>query len=383
MMQLLSDNSPLGDRSPFTMITDTRDAQKVIYPLENILTIAVCSVLAGAEGWEDMESFGRSKQSVLGRFLDLSAGVPKHDVYRRVLNTIPPSVFNEVFIAWTRSRLGSALLGHIAIDGKSVRGSGNTALEQSPLHMVSAWACEHSMVFAQITTDEKSNEITAIPKLLHCLPLKGSLVSTDAMGCQYKIANTIRAGGGSYLFGLKGNQAGLYDDVDTYVCDARQYDFSTLPHAHATTHEKNRGRIETRTARVITDINWLRERHKNWPHIQSLIVIERTRQSPSDTAPQQEVHYYISDRHATPESWLRSIRNHWQVENTLHWTLDVSFAEDACQIHNPIGAENLAILRHLALNILKRDTTRKASIKRKKKLAGWDDEALIDFLKQL
>lgn len=369
--------------SPLLSLPDPRDPRRITHPLENILTIAVCAAMAGAEGWEDFESFGKAKRGLFSQFLDLRAGIPGHDVYRRVFNKIKPSAFRGAFLAWTTSILGKRLLGQIAIDGKCVRGSGNKEDDRSPLHMVSAWACEHNMVFAQVPTREKSNEITAIPELLKVLPLTGSLVSIDAMGCQFEIANQIIASGGSFLFALKGNQGSLHQDIRELIEDARSRDFCDLAHDYSCTDEKNRGRQETRTVRTFTDVTWLNERHKNWPHIQSIIVIDRIRKKKGDAHPHRETFYYISDKKTSARQWLTHIRDHWQVENSQHWILDVVFSEDDCQINDPIGAENFALLRHVALNVLKKDTTKKASIRKKRKIAGWDDSALIDFLKQV
>lgn len=369
--------------SAFYSLPDPRDSRRVTYPLENILTIAICATMAGSEGWEDFERFGEAKRGVFATFLDMSAGVPKHDVYRRVFNALDPSTFQEVFLKWTRSILAKKLLGQIAIDGKCMRGSGDTDSGQSPLHMVSAWACDHSMIFSQVVTDEKSNEITAIPELLKTIPLKDTLVSIDAMGCQYAIAEDIIDGEGHYIFSLKGNQGTLHKDIKSYIEDARSDGFSSLPHDSATTREKNRGRQETRTVRIFTDIEWLRERHENWQHIQSAIVIERIRQTKNDSNPHRESFYYISNKIMDADKWLVAIRNHWQVENSLHWVLDVTFSEDSSQVHNRNGAENLSILRRIALNILKKDTTHKVSIRAKRKITGWSDKAMIDFLKQM
>lgn len=367
--------------SIFGNIPDPRDPRRITYPLENILTIAVCAVIAGCDGWEEFEDFGEAKEEIFSSFLDMSAGPPKHDVYRRVFNGIHPESFQNIFLTWTKSILGEKLMGQVAIDGKCMRGSGNKIDERSPLHMVSAWACDHSIVFSQRTIDEKSNEITAIPKILDGIPLVNTLVSIDAMGCQYEIAEKIIAGDGSYLFSLKGNQGNLHKDIREYVEDARTRDYTDMPHESATTEEKNRGRKEVRTVRVLSDIEWLEGRHKNWGHIQTVLMIERTRGTSSNS--EQEIFYYISNKKMTPQEWLVAIRKHWQVENNLHWVLDVTFSEDASHIHNVNGAENISILRRIALNILKNDTTQKASIRRKRKIAGWRDKALIEFLKQM
>lgn len=369
--------------SPFTAITDPREASKVLHPLETVLTIAICSIMAGGDGWEDMEHFGHCKQKVLSRFIDLSAGVPKHDVYRRLLCRIDPEAFRSAFLVWVRSKIGTLLMKHVAIDGKTLRGSGNTMTGENPLHMVSAWASEHRMVIGQVVTLEKSNEITAIPLLLRSIPLVGTLITTDAMGCQWAIADQICDGKGDYCFCLKGNQSGLHDDIREMYEEARAHGFAALPHDVLTTKEKNRGRHETRTVRVVTDVSWLVERHPKWAHIRSYCIVERIRQCPGDKDPHREIHFYISSTTGSAEYFGTIIRNHWHIENTLHWTLDMTFNEDASQINDRRGAENIAILRHLALSILKRDTTQKASIKKKRKMAGWSDDVLINFLAQI
>lgn len=371
--------------SPFTAIPDPREARKVVYPLENILTITICAVMAGAEGWEEIEYFGRCKQDVLGQFLDLSAGIPKHDVYRRLLCRIDPVVFKSAFVAWARSRVGERLVKHIAIDGKTLRHSGSASQDLKPLHMVSAWASEERLVLSQTTTAEKSNEITAIPLILEHLPLTGATVTIDAMGCQRTIAEQIRSKGGHYLFCLKGNQSSLHADLKSYYLDARERGFADMAHEAHTTREKNRNRHETRTLRRLTDCTWLSLRHPDWPDLRSVYIMERIRRIPAEDEPHREVHFYISsmDASAPLAEVMHTIRSHWHVENSLHWTLDVVFREDDCPINDRWGAENLATLRHLALSILKSDTTRKTSVKRKRKLVGWDDRALIDFMAQI
>ena len=371
--------------SPFATIPDPREARKILYPLENVLTITICAVMAGAEGWEEIEYFGHCKQAVLSQFLDLSAGIPKHDVYRRLLCRIDPVAFKSAFVEWARSRIGRRLINHIAIDGKTLRHSGVPSRDLKPLHMVSAWASEERLVLGQTTTEAKSNEITAIPDLLEHLPLNGATVTIDAMGCQRAIAEQILARGGQYLFCLKGNQSSLHDDLRSYYLDARERGFTDMPHDALTKREKNRNRYETRTIRRLKDCAWLAQAHPGWPSLRSVYIMERIRRMPDDDDPHREVHYYISslDPMTPLEDVMRLIRNHWHVENSLHWTLDVVFREDECPINDRWGAENLATLRHLALSILKSDTTRKTSVKRKRKLVGWEDQALIDFMAQI
>jgi len=360
----------------FNIIRDTREGPATKHRLHDILVLSICSVICGAEHWTHMEEFGKSNEEWFRSFLELPHGIPSHDTFGRVFASLDPDAFESAFRDWVRAVAGESSGKHIAIDGKTVRRSFDRASEAKAIHMVSAWVRENSACFGQIKVNEKSNEITAIPELLKHLCLKGATVTIDAMGCQRKIAAQIVDQGGDYVFGLKGNQGTLLDDVKRFMDDALAREAEGIDR-HETV-EKGHGRVEKRTTHVCTDVAWLHRRHE-WEGLGSMVVVdsERTIQGQK----QEERRYFISShRGARAQQLGEVIRSHWQVENGLHWMLDVNFGEDSCRVRVANAAENFSRVRRIALMLLKQEKSVKVGIKGKRLKAGWDRGYLLKIL---
>lgn len=361
----------------FSGLEDDREAGKVLHPVPEILLVTLCGVIGGAEGWEDIEDYGASKLKVLREVLPFAHGIPSDDTLRRFFRGVDPVAFREIFVAFVRELLPQAAERLIAVDGKTSRRSYDGTAKA--LHLVSAFATEARMVLAQTATAEKSNEITAIPELLKLLDLRGAIpafagTSIDAMGCQREIAQQIIDGGGHYLLGLKGNQGILHKDVELFFAKPPE---GAPVLAHEET-DKGHGRIEIRRCDVTSDIEWLKETH-SWPGLQSIVRITATRIIGNKTT--TDVRYYLSDDTPDPARVLANTRSHWAIENTLHWTLDMSFGEDACRIRKDNAPLAIATIRHVALNFLQAAKLPRESVKRLRKKAGWDDAILKRILK--
>lgn len=359
----------------FADMPDPRVERTKLHKLEDILAITICAVICGAEGWTEIELFGRSKYLWLKTFLDLPNGIPSHDTFARVISSIRPDDFERRFQKWTQAIAENTSEKVIAIDGKTLRRSFDHANAKAAIHMVSAWACENKMVFGQIATDEKSNEITAIPKLLEMLVLEGSVVTIDAMGCQKKIAETIQASGGDYIFSLKGNHGTLHDEVKLFLDDAIAND-SHEDYHHTT--DGGHGRVEIRKIWYSENVHWMRDRQQ-WPGLSCVAAVQSQRTVGGKTSTERR--YFLSSlSDIDAETIGRMIRRHWGVENKLHWTLDVSFGEDDCRIRKNCGAENFSRLRRIALNLLKQEKTAKCGMKAKQHKAGWDEQYMLKVL---
>jgi predicted transposase YbfD/YdcC len=319
-----------------------------------------------------VEDFGLAKEPFLKKYLPFENGIPSDDTYRRFFRAIDPKNFQSKFIEWVES-LGVIDKNIIAIDGKTSRRSFDN--DKKPLHLISAFASEARIVLAQKKVNTKTNEITEIPELLSWLDLKGSIVTIDAMGCQKQIANQIIEQGGNYLLSLKGNQGQLCDDVSTYFEDKNIAKNKTVKSFQ--TIEKGHGRIETRHCFVTEDIHWL-ESLKNWKGLKSIIMIESTIEEKGIKT--TETRFYISSLEADPKKTLSTIRSHWGIENGLHWILDMSFGEDQNRIRKGNAPENMAVMRHCALNMLQKYKGKRQSIKGLRKLTGWKDEVLKGIL---
>jgi predicted transposase YbfD/YdcC len=311
-----------------------------------------------------------AKEPFLRGFLRLEHGLPSHDTFSRLFRLLDPEQFRTVFQRFM-ARFAETIQGVVAIDGKVLRRSFDRASGKSALHMVSAWGCEQRMVLAQIATDAKSNEITAVPKLLEMLSLKGTIVTVDALNCQREIAQKIVDRGGDYALALKGNQGTLHDDVVTYFNDPASKTVAAEPEV-----DGDHGRIETRTATVSTDIKWLQDNHQ-WPGLAAIAKVDRTRETKTKTT--SETAYYLLSSALAPERCNEVVRSHWGVENRLHWRLDVTMNEDQDRTRLDNGPHNLAVLRHMALNVMQKDTT-KGSLRGKFMRAGWDDRYLTRLL---
>ncbi len=351
-------------------LEDPRTGNAGLHYFHDLLMIALCTVLCGRQGAVDIALSTAATQPFLRGFLKLRHGVPSHDTFSRPFRFLDPVQFRAAFQRFMAS-FSERVQGVVAIDGKVLRRSFDRASGKSPLHMVSAWGCEQRLGLAQIATDAKSNEITAVPKLLEMLSLKGTIVTVDALNCQRDIARQIVAHGGDYVLALKGNQGPLPDHVVRFL-DAPESKAVTAEPAVDADH----GRIETRTATVSTDIGWLREAH-HWPGLTAIGKVVRIRETPAKTTT-ETAHYLISTA-LSSERFNEVVRFHWGVENRLHWRLDVVMNEDQARNRLGNGPHNLAVLRHMALNVMQKDAT-KGSFRGKLERTGWDDAYLSRIL---
>jgi predicted transposase YbfD/YdcC len=351
-------------------LDDPRTGNAALHDFNELLVIALCSVLSGGQGAVDMGLYARAKEPYLRGFLKLSNGLPSHDTFSRLFRRLDPEQFRAAFQRFM-TKFSGHCQGVVAIDGKVLRRSFDRASSKSALHMVSAWGCEQRLVLAQIATDAKSNEITAVPKLLAMLSLKGAIVTTDALNCQRAVAQQIVDQGGDYALALKGNQATLHDDVRLFLDDPACKVSTTEP-----TVEADHGRIETRTAMVSSDIDWL-QKHHQWPGLAAIGKVVRIREAPDKTS--TETAYYLLSKALSAERFNEVVRQHWGIENRLHWRLDVVMNEDQDRTRLGNGPHNLAVLRHMAINAMQRDTT-KGSLRGKFKRAGWDNAYLTSLL---
>lgn len=358
----------------FRKLPDPRVRRTRRHALVDILVITLCAAICGADDWVAIARFGRAKRKWFREFLTLRHGIPSHDTFGRVFAALDPEAFKAAFLAWAQT-LAELLPGDvIAIDGKTLRRTFDTAGEKAAIHMVSAWATAQGLCLGQIKTEAKSNEITAIPKLLEVLALAGRVVTIDAMGCQTAIARTIHAQGGDYVLSLKGNQTRLHEDIRLFFADARAHAFQGLPHTTAETVDGDHGRIEVRRAWATEDLAWLAGRHR-WPGLRSVVSVEATRTIGDHTT--RETRFFISSLAPDAAHLARIVRSHWAIENSLHWVLDVAMNQDQTRIRTGHAPENLAILHHIALNLLKQDRTEKLGIKNKRLAAGWDHDYLL------
>ena len=351
-------------------LEDPRTGNAGLHDFHELLMIALCTVLCGGQGAVDMALFAKAKEPYLRSFLKLANGVPSHDTLSRLFRQLDPAQFGAAFQRFMAG-FAEQCQGVVAIDGKVLRRSFDRASDKSALHMVSAWGCEQRMVLAQIATDAKSNEITAVPALLRMLSLKGTIVTTDALNCQRVIAQQIVDQGGDYALALKGNQGMLHDDVVRFLDDPAS-NVTTAP----PTVDADHGRIETRTATVSTQIGWLQDDHR-WPGLKAIGKVERIRETAAKTT--TETAYYLLSTALSPDRFNEVVRSHWGIENRLHWRLDVVMNEDQDRTRLGNGPNNLAVLRHMALNVMQKDAT-KGSLRGKFKRAGWDDTYLTNLL---
>lgn len=363
----------------FASLPEPRLPRRRVHRLVDILTIALCAVLVGADDFVGIALFGREKRAWLKTFLELPGGIPSHDTFGRVFAALDPAAFSTCFVNWVQA-VAPGTAKHIAIDGKTLRGSHDRPAGQAALHLVSAWAADGGLVLGQRAVDDKSNEITAIPALLEVLDLHDATVTIDAMGCQTAIASAIVARGGEYVLTLKANQGRLFESVqDTFALADAQHPETRSPAEHYPTVDKGHGRIEVRRVTTIPDpaiIDYL-DPTKAWSNLRTIVRVEADRRFPDHV--ECHTRYFLSSSAADVKTHGRFIRDHWAIENQLHWTLDVTFHEDGHRGRTGNVAENLAIVRHLALNILRNDPT-KASIKGKRLKAALTPEYLAQLL---
>ena len=362
----------------FGQLDDPRIERKKLHPMPEILLLTLCAVICGAESWDDIELFGKSKLMFLRQYLPYESGIPSDDTLRRFFRAIDTTQFQRLFVEWVRAWLNPEVAGKVvAIDGKTLRGSHDGG--QSPIHLVSAFASEAGIVLGQVKTSEKSNEITAIPELLDWLDVRGAIVTIDAMGCQKAIAEKIADKGGDHLLALKGNQSHLHEDVRLHFEQPAPMSLARMTSAE--TVDKSHGRIEVRQCRLSTDIDWLRGRHPEWKNLSSIVAIDSQRIIGNTTT--QETRYFISSSPASAARMLAAVRLHWGIENQLHWVLDMSFGEDQSRIRKDNAPTNVAIIRHAALNMIRQIPKKRMSVKRMRKAAGWDDLLLTEILAQV
>lgn len=361
----------------FAQLEDPRLDRKKRHSLINLITITICAVLGGAEGWTDIARFGKAKEPWLRTFLTLPNGIPSHDTFGRFFALLDPVRFQQCFIDWVRA-VHQRVEGVVAIDGKTARRSHDQGKGKNAIHMVSAWATENGVALGQTKVDDKSNEITAIPELVKWLQLSGCLVTIDAMGCQREIAQTIVQAGADYLLAVKGNQETLCEDVEQEFKNAMAQDFAYMDHQYYETIEKGHGRIEKRQYWYTNEVAGLGTLER-WPALKGMAMCRATRTVKGETS--VEDRYFITSSADRPvQKIAAAIRAHWQVENCLHWVLDVAFNEDQCRIRTGYAAENFATIRRLALNALKADKTKKGGVKAKRLQAGWDNDYLREIL---
>jgi predicted transposase YbfD/YdcC len=358
----------------FEALDDPRIDRTRQHNLLDIVAIAICAVICGADSWVEVETYGKAKHDWLKRFLQLPNGIPAHDTFGRVFAAINPEQFQACFTNWM-AELGERLgLRQIAIDGKTLRGSRDRAKGKVALRLISAWAVENHLTLGQEAVDPESNEITAIPKLLALLDLEGALVTIDAMGCQKEIAEQIVEQGGDYVLAVKENQPKLYAEIEQLDEAARANDYAGV--SNCCVEETSHGRQELRACWVLTDLGELGEGAK-WPDLKSVIVVVRDRTVGDKNV--CEKHYYISSRKLSAKKFLPVVRGHWGIENSLHWVLDVVFDEDRSRVRKDHGPENFALLRRMALSVIKAEES-KGSIRGKRQTAGWNNDFLEKIL---
>jgi predicted transposase YbfD/YdcC len=363
----------------FGAIEDPRCGGKIEHRLIDILVIAVCAVIACAESWDDIALYGRSKLAWLSTFLDLPNGIPSHDTFRRVFMLIDPDAFEAGFTAWAGALAAGFEREVVAIDGKTLRRSFDHGREQSPLHMVSAWASERGLVLGQRCVEDKSNEITAVPELLDQLVLENSIVTLDAMGCQTAIAEKILARGGDYLLTLKGNPPLAHAAVAKHF-DQHCFCRGAPRRADCDAFDDTHGRLVRRRVFASTEAAAL-DALSGWPGLRTVLAVESIRSLDSTpTKVDSEIRYFLSSCSDAPAVLNQAIRSHWAVENALHWVLDVTFREDDSRVRDRRAARNLALLRKVALNIVGRDRTSKASVRARRKKAAWNDSYMLQLL---
>lgn len=363
----------------FSSVIDPRkDTHNKRHILSDILVLTILASLCGAQTWTEVEEFGKAKKVWLKTFLQLPNGIPSHDTIGDLYARLSPGSLQDGFLSWIQSMVQTNDGDIIPIDGKTIRRSYDQASGRGAIHMVSAWSSANGVVLGQLKTEEKSNEITAIPELLGILDVKGCVVTIDAMGCQKEIAKKIIEREADYVLALKGNQGTLYADVKLYMDSIIDQKIKNIPHMNFNTIDKGHGRIEERSYFVTESIDWL-EQKKSWEGLKSVGVVESKRHI--GEAISIERRYYISSLSANAERFGNTVRMHWSIENQLHWSLDVSFNEDQCRARKDNAPENFAIIRHIALNMLKMEKTAKVGLKIKQNKAGWNNNYLIKILK--
>ena len=361
--------------SYFKDLPDPRQRGKIVYPLDEVLLLCLLAVLAGSETFVDIARFGDKKLDLLRRFRPYRDGTPSHDHLGDIFATLDAEQFQRCFVAWVAAITGVPS-GVVAIDGKTSRRSYRKKGGKAPIHMVSAFAARQRIVLGQVKVAEKSNEIIAIPKLLDMLAIEGAIVTIDAMGCQRDIAQKIIDKKADYVLALKGNQGSLREDVEVFVAEQKAKDFKDTTVSRAETIDADHGRIETRTTTVIHDVAWLQKRH-DWPGLKAVVVVESCRELGDKT--ERETRFYITSLVLPADLLGPIVRAHWAVENSLHWVMDMIFRDDECRVRTDHAPANFATIKHMAHNLI-RKAPGKASLRLKRKAAGWDDDFLAELI---
>ena len=361
----------------FRELTDPR-RREVTYPLVNIVVMALCAVLSGADDFVSIARWAEMKKEWLAKFLDMSAGVPSHDRFNAVLGALKPAEFEKCLLSWITAMHEITAGQVIAIDGKTLRRSFDAASSKAPLHMVSAWATANRVSLGQVTTDEKSNEITAIPKLLEILEIKGCLVTIDAMGCQRGIAEQIVAAEAEYVLAVKDNQPKLCEAIRGFFSAQLEDDCRSVACRRCESHEKGHGREDDRyyyLAKLPEDFPLA----EPWPHLKAIGMAVRVTRT-KDGKETSDVRYYCASRYLSGAKFAEAVRGHWGVENSLHWQLDVTFGEDQCRLRKGHADANFSLLRRAALGLLKNNATEKVGVKNKRLCAAWNDDYRLQVL---
>jgi predicted transposase YbfD/YdcC len=367
----------LSIRTHFADLKDPRMERTRYHNLMDIVVIAICAVICGADGWLDIAAYGVAKAGWLKTFLDLPHGIPSHDTFRRVFCLLDPRAFLQCFQHWIDALSAGLGIKRIAIDGKVVRRSFDRATGKAALHLVSAWATEQHLVLGQVAVDSKSNEITAIPKLLELLDVSGAIVTIDAMGCQKDIAAKIRAGGGDYVLSVKDNQPHLLEDIQSCFEKGLDTNFAGMEYSYDEVTYQGHGRVETHSVHTIVNPEGIRDQ-KEWKDLSAITFVFSERQEAGQETT-EEARYYIGSKAAKAKAYASYVRGHWGIENGQHWILDVCFQEDQSRMRTDHSPENMALLRRLALSLLKQQK-KEGSVRGKRLKSGWDDQFLAEVL---
>ncbi len=365
----------------FASLHDPRIERTKLHPLANVLTIAICAVIGGAESWDDIAAFGQARAAWFATFLDLGNGIPSHDTFNRVFAALDPAHFQDCFLGWVRAITAALPAQVIALDGKTLRRSHDRRGGTAAVHLVSAWAATNRLVLTQRQVDATSNEITAIPEVLRALAVQGCLVTIDALDCQRAIAQQMLDQGGDYALALKDNQPTLAADVQECFAQAQQTDVADVAHTADAAVDKGHGRLEVRRRWVITDpavIAWLHAGHQ-WPGLQAVGLVETERRLAERTTIGRR--YYRLSRSLHARDLGEAVRSHWGIENQVHWVLDVTFHEDQSRIRQGAAAAHMSVLRHIALNVVRHHPRKRLSIRTRQLVAGWDDASLLQLLR--